>query len=92
MAPIQRHVIVQRRLPFRLVLVARVDEPAVRLQQHGGAEVLLAVPPVGRAGGGAAGAKDAFIEAVEFLAVRGGLADFATLFVGEVFVSGWDDY
>ena len=70
-APIQAHAIVQHLLPFRLVLVARIGQPAVGLEEHGGAEVFFAVPPVGGAGGGAAGAEDAFVEAVELFAVGG---------------------
>ena len=50
-------------------LVAAVLEPAVGLQQRGRAEEALAVPPVARAGGRAAGAQDALVEAVELLAV-----------------------
>src|SRR5690606_23730968 len=41
-------------------LVAAVDQPAIGLQQHGRAEIFLAVPPVARARGRAAGAEDAF--------------------------------
>ena len=82
-APVQAHAVVQHLLALGLVLVARVGEPAVGLQQHGRAEVFFAVPPVGRAGGGAAGAEDAFVEAVELFAVRGGLAVFEALFGGE---------
>ena len=69
MAPVQTHAVVQHLLPLGLVLVAGVGEPAVRLQQDGRAEVFFAVPPVGRAGGRAAGAEDAFVEPVELLAV-----------------------
>jgi hypothetical protein len=46
---------------------------------------LLAVPPVGGAGGRAAGAEDAFVEAVELLAVGGGLAVFFALWTLSVF-------
>src|SRR5690606_26194398 len=51
------------------VLVAAVDDPAVGLQQDRRAEVALAVPPVARAAGRAAGAEDALVEAVELGAV-----------------------
>src|SRR5690606_2468542 len=51
------------------VLVARVRDPAVGLQQDGGTQVALAVPPVARAGGAAAGAEDALVQAVQLLAV-----------------------
>ena len=65
MASVQTHAIVQHRFALGLVLVAGVGEPAVGCQQDGGAEVFFAVPPVGGAGGGAAGAEDAFVEPVE---------------------------
>ena len=69
MAPVQTHAVIEHLFPLRLVLVARVGEPAVRLEEDGGAEVFFAVPPVGWAGCGAAGAEDAFVEAVELFAV-----------------------
>ena len=71
MAPVQTHAVVQHLSPLGLVLVAGIGEPAVGLQEDGGAEVLFAVPPVRGAGCRAAGAKDAFIEAVELLAFCG---------------------
>ena len=70
-ASVQTHAIVQHLFPLGLVLVAGICEPAVRLQKHGGAEVFFTVPPVRGAGCRAAGAEDAFVEAVELLAVRG---------------------
>lgn len=79
MAPIKTHTIIQHRLPLLLALIPTIRQPAITLEQDGRAEVLFAVPPVGRAGGGAAGAEDAFVEAVEFLAVGGGLAGFAAV-------------
>src|SRR5262245_44569910 len=57
-------------------LVAAVLEPAVGLQQRRRAEEALAVPPVARAGGGTAGAQDAFVEAVELHAVVVALLPF----------------
>src|SRR5690606_13334992 len=50
-------------------LVAAVDQPAIGLEEDGGAKIALAVPPVARTGGRAAGAQDAFIVAVELEAV-----------------------
>ena len=79
MAAIQTHAVIQGGLALLGVFVARVGDPAVGLQQHGGAEVFFAVPPVRGAGGGAAGAEDAFVEAVEFFAVGRGLSVFETL-------------
>src|SRR4029453_284924 len=55
-------------------LVAAVLDPAVRLQQDGGAEIAFAVPPVGGAGGRAAGAQDTLIEPV---AVGAGFLELA---------------
>ena len=62
------------------MLITAIGEPAIGLKEHGGTQVFLAVPPVGGAGGGAAGAENAFVEAVEFFAVAGGLAVFKALF------------
>lgn len=76
---VQTHAVVQHFFALGLVLVAGVGEPAVGCQQDGGAEVFFAVPPVGGAGGGAAGAEDAFVETVELFAVRGCLAVFTAL-------------
>lgn len=80
MAPIQTHAVIQHGLSLRLVLVAAVSQPAVRLQQHRRSEVFFAVPPVGGAGGGAAGAEDAFVEAVQLFPVRGRLAVLEAVF------------
>lgn len=79
MAPVQAHAVVELVLALLRLLVPRVGDPAVRLHEHGRAEVFLGVPPVGGAGGAAAGAEDAFVEAVEFGAVGFGLAVFAAL-------------
>src|SRR5262244_2285693 len=50
-------------------LVAAVNDPALRLQQRSGTEEALAVPPVARARGRAAGAQDALVEPVELRAI-----------------------
>ena len=65
MTAVQAHVVLELLLALGGALVARVGDPAVRLQQHGGAEVRLLVPPVRGARGGAAGAQDALVQAVE---------------------------
>ena len=85
MASVQAHAVIQHLFPLGLVLVARIGEPAVGLQEHGGAKVFFAVPPVGGAGCGAAGAEDAFVQAVELLAIGGRLTVFETL--GLMYVS-----
>jgi hypothetical protein len=45
--------------------VARVLDPSVGLHQDGRAQVLVGRPPVGRTGGGATGAEDAFVHAIQ---------------------------
>src|SRR5688572_3100013 len=51
--------------PVAGCLVARIRDPAIGLQQDGGAKIAVAVPPVARARGRAAEAQDAFPQAVE---------------------------
>src|SRR3546814_12871588 len=53
--------------------VARVDQPAVGLQQHRRTEVTIAVPPVARAAGRAARTQNALVQAIELFAVFFGL-------------------
>ena len=92
MAPVQAHAVVQHLSPLGLVLVAGIGEPAVGLQEDGGAEVLFAVPPVRGAGCRAAGAEDAFVEAVELLAFCGRLTVFEALHVNRVSGDwGWEE-
>src|SRR5690606_6372776 len=57
-------------------LVAAVDQPTIGLKQNSGAEVTVAVPPVARTGGGAAGAQNALVKTVQFLAVVMALLPF----------------
>lgn len=68
-AAVQAHAVVERVLALLSALVTRVGDPAVRLHQHGRAQVLLAVPPVRRARGAAASAQDALVQTVELAAV-----------------------
>src|ERR1700704_113260 len=56
--------------------VARILDPARRLQQRGGAEKALAVPPIARARGRAASAENALIKPVELFAVLVALPPF----------------
>ena len=79
MAPVQAHAVVKRVLPLLGAFVSRICNPSVRLEEDGWTEVFFAVPPVGGAGCAAAGAEDAFVEAVEFGAVGFGLAVFSAL-------------
>jgi hypothetical protein len=54
-------------------LVAAVGDEAVGLQQTGRADELVGVPPEAGAAGGAAGAQDALVQAVELFALFGRL-------------------
>lgn len=49
MASVHAHAVVQGSLALLGLLVTGVGQPAVRLQENGGTEVFLAVPPVRRA-------------------------------------------
>jgi len=82
-AAVDAHAVVQGGLALLGLLVTRVGQPAVRLQQDGRAQVLLAVPPVRGARGRAARAQDALVQAIEFPALLGGLAVLKALFVTE---------
>src|SRR5258706_4236763 len=59
--------------PLSRSLVAAVCDETIRLKQPGRADELVRIPPERRAGGRAARAQDAFIEAVELLALLRGL-------------------
>lgn len=74
MAPVQTHVIVQGLLALGFTLIPRVRQPPIALQQDCRAEILFTVPPVAGTRGAAASAEDALVVAVEFPAVRRGLA------------------
>ena len=50
MTTVQAHAVVQGLLPLLLTFISAVGEPAVRLEENSGSEVLLAIPPVRRAG------------------------------------------
>lgn len=69
MATVHGHAVVERRLALHFLLVTRIRQPSVGLKEDGWAEVLLRVPPVGWAGCGAAGAKNALVETVKLLAL-----------------------
>jgi len=56
MATVKPERVFQIVQPLAGGLVAAVGDPAMRLQQDGGSQVAIAVPPVARAGRGAAGA------------------------------------
>ena len=78
-ATVYAHAVIQGVLSFGGLLVTGVGQPTVGLEEDGGAKVFLAVPPVRRAGGGAAGAENAFVQTVELLALLGALTVLKTL-------------
>ena len=49
MASVQAHAVVEGVLALGLLLITRVGDPAVGLEEDGGSEILLLVPPIGRA-------------------------------------------
>lgn len=51
MAAVDAHAVVKSGLALGGLLVTRIGQPAEGLEEDGGSEVLLAVPPVGWAGG-----------------------------------------
>ena len=69
MAPIQTHTIIQRRLPLFLLLIPAIRQPPITLQQHRRSQILLAIPPIRRTRGRAAGAENAFVQPVKLLAL-----------------------
>ncbi len=75
-AAIEPERILQEIEPLAGSFVARILQPAAGLQQCGGAEIAIAIPPIARAGGRAAGAQDAFVETIELLAVALALPPF----------------
>lgn len=70
-----------RRQARALRCAALRDSPVGR-QQHRGAQVLVRVPPVGWAGGGAAGAEDALVQAIQLGAVLLGLQELLAVAAG----------
>ena len=79
MASIEAHRVLEVSLALGRTLIAGIGEPAVGLEQDSRAEILLGVPPVRRAGCGAAGAENAFIQAIQLLSVLHALSVFLAL-------------
>lgn len=79
MATVEGHRVVEGVLTESGLLVTRVGNPAVRLEEDGGTEILLRVPPVRRARCAAAGAENALVKTVKLAAVGLGLAVLAAL-------------
>jgi hypothetical protein len=50
-------------------LVARIHQPAARLQENCRTQITFAVPPVARASGRATGTENAFVQSIELVAV-----------------------
>ena len=68
MAAIKLEGIFERIQALPGMFVATIDDPAIGLQQDRGSQVAIAVPPVTRATGRAAGAEYAFVKAIELCA------------------------
>eukprot|EP00955_Chlamydomonas_euryale_P071093 360958-Chlamydomonas_euryale.AAC.8 len=68
LAAVQLEGVIQLRQALARAVVSAVDDPAVRREQHGRAQVLVRVPPVRRAAGGAARAQDTLVQAVQLQA------------------------
>lgn len=86
MASVDRERILQVVQSLLGGLVTRVDHPSVGLHQSGRTQVLVAVPPVGRARGRAAGAEDALVEAVQLGTIIDALQVLLSRFVRFNFV------
>lgn len=78
-AAVEAHAVVERLVTLGPLLVARIGQPAVRLQKDGGSKVFLRVPPVRRARCAAAGTEDALIESIQLPSVRLALPIFLAL-------------
>ena len=69
MATVQLVGVVQILQTLLRHLVTRIGDPAVRLLEDGGTEVLVGMPPVGRTRGRAASAQNALVQTVQKLAI-----------------------
>ena len=74
---IQAHLVLKLLLAMCFISIPRVGNPAVGLHEGRWAQVLVLIPPVGGTRGRAAGAENALIEAVKFLAIFWGLQELA---------------
>ena len=77
---VQGHRVLQHRFSHRKCFVSGIDQPTVCLHQDSRSQILLSVPPVGWARCRAAGAKDAFIQTVQFLTVGNALYNLLSVF------------
>ena len=68
-AAVQLVGVVQTLQTFLRHLVTRVRNPAVRLLEDGGTQILVRVPPVGRTRRRAASAQNALVQTVQLLAI-----------------------
>lgn len=78
-ATVDAHAVIQGVLALSGLLVTGIGQPTVRLEEDSRSEVLLTVPPVRGAGGGAAGTQNALVETIQLLALFGTLAVFKAL-------------
>lgn len=91
MASVQAHAVVEHGLALLLLLITRVGQPTVALEQQSWAEVLLLVPPVAGAGCRAAGAQDALVQTIKLASLSDGLAVFLSVWAGSCALQVWLD-
>lgn len=72
-ASVQGHRVLQHLLSHGGSLVSGVNQPSVRLHQHGWSQILLLVPPVRWTGGGATRTQNALVQPIQLLTVGNGL-------------------
>lgn len=63
-APVEREGILHLLAALTAKLVAAVGHPAIRLQENGGAKVLVLIPPIARTRRAAAGAQNALVQPI----------------------------
>ena len=69
MASVKAHAIVQGILALESLLVTRICDPSVRLEEDSWTQVLFAVPPIRRARCAAACAEDALVKTIKLASV-----------------------
>lgn len=91
-AAVHAHAVIQSVLSLGGVLVTRVSQPAVGLEEDGRAKIFLAVPPVRGTRGRAAGAQNALVQTVQLLTLLGALAVLEALRLSDTSVKHRHQY
>jgi len=79
MAPVHAKFILQLLLPGFTVRVPRIGNPPIRLHQRRRSQILILVPPVGRARRRAASTQDTLVETIQLLPIFLRLEELAFL-------------